>query len=120
MIYTIKPNTTKEELISKGFVDYEDEDYEEMLESYTIDTDELSYSRYMPTGEVVNFLCWVAYLEDRYEEDVYSNDYIITKVEEINGNLYLFAEYAEQHRDGEIITDVPCHSWLLAERCMIL
>lgn len=118
MIYAIKPNTTKEELIEKGFVDYNDEEYAEMLRPFPINTDETNYMYLSSIGKVINCLACVAYLNDRYDNN-YSNEYYITKIEERDGIIYFFAEYIDKRRDKKLEC-VPCHSWLLAERCMIL
>jgi len=119
MIYTIKPNTTKEELIEKGFVDYTEEEYAGMLQPYSIDTDETNYTYLSSIGKAINCLACVTYLNDDYNDN-YANDYYITKIEKRAGLVFFFAEYVDKRRNGRLTETVPCYTWLLAERCMLL
>lgn len=96
MKYIITPNTTKEELIRKGFIGYMEEEYEDMLKPYEVDdtilidsfipnekqyfeTKEYHHSGY--DTEPYQFLFTVAYLDEKYIPETYWNEYCIEKIE---------------------------------------
>ena len=108
MKYIITPNTTKEELIEKGFIGYTEEEYADMLKPYEVnDTDLINAfiptaSQYFDTKEYhhceydtepYQFLFVVSYLDDKYIPEVYWNDYRVEKIEVADNKIWFICNH---------------------------